>query len=363
MGSVLVFLAIAILILGIAYVNYLNLSSAAILTRIKEVKMRKVLGAQSWQLAQQFMTETLVLLSGAAFISGLLIYLFSPVLSRIFGQPIWIESLILPEVILLVCGIMLTCAFISGTYVVVLSGSFDKKSKLKFKPDSQVLRKSLVVFQFVISVGIIICTLVIKDQLSFMQNQNLGMNVNQKVAIAGPNDAGENRRSKMNAFKESLRSQSFVQELAGSNNIPGIGYNFSAGGITPLVPRPEDENYNYSMLIIDEQFFPVYDIELIAGRNFNMEETIASWNVINKVILNEKAARQLGFENPESAAVLSILWGKPFEIVGVVKDYHHMSLREEIKPMIFLASQADGFFILTMESSNMKANLASIQVI
>ncbi|WP_111672265.1 ABC transporter permease [Algoriphagus litoralis] len=363
MGSVLVFLAIAVLILGIAYVNYLNLSSASILTRIKEVKMRKVLGAQSWQLAQQFMTETLVLLTSAALISGLLIYLFGPLLSQVFGQPIWLGSLVQPQIILLIFGIMLTCALISGIYVVAISGSFDKKSKLKFKPDSQLLRKSLVVFQFVISVGIIICTLVIKDQLSFMQNQNLGMNVNQKVAIAGPNDAGENKGSKMNAFKETLRSKAYIDQMAGSNNIPGIGFNFSAGGITPMVPRPEDENYNYSMLIIDEQFFPVYEIDLLAGRNFTTEETEASWNSINKVILNEKAAKQLGFQNPESAAGQSILWGQPFEVVGVVKDYHHMSLREEIKPTIFLASQADGFFTLTMESTNMKANLADIQAI
>jgi len=363
MGSVLVFLAIAILILGIAYVNYLNLSSASILTRIKEVKMRKVLGAQSWQLAQQFMTETLVLLSLAAFVSGILIYLSGPYLNDIFGTNIWIGSLVQPQVILLVLGIMLACAAISGSYVVILSKSFDQKSKLKFKPDSQVLRKSLVVFQFVISVGIITCTLVIKDQLSFMQNQNLGMNVSQKIAIAGPNDAGENRVSKMNAFKESLRSQAFVKELAGSNNIPGIGYNFSAGGISPQVPRPEDAEYNYSMLIIDEQFIPVYGIELAAGRNFNLEETVGGWNSINKVILNEKAARQLGFETPESAVGQNILWGRPFEVLGVVKDYHHMSLREEIKPSILLASQADGFFTLVVEPTNMKGSLASIEAL
>lgn len=361
MGSVLVFLAIAVLILGIAYVNYLNLSSASILTRIKEIKMRKVLGAQSWQLAQQFMTETLVVLILALSISLVLVYLVDPFLGEIFGTTILIELLIQPGMLALILGMLMTCSAISGLYVVLLSGSFERKSQLKFKPDSQWLRKSLVVFQFVISVGIIICTLVIKDQLSFMQNQSLGMNVNQKVAVAGPNDAGDEQESKMNAFKESLRSQSFVKGLAGSNNIPGIGYNFSAGGISPMVPRPEDEEYNYSMLIIDEQFFPVYEIELLAGRNFSTEEAIASWNSINKVILNEKAARQLGFEKPEDAVGQNILWGNPFEVVGVVKDYHHMSLREEIKPTLFLASQADGFFTLILEYDHLQENLALIQ--
>jgi putative ABC transport system permease protein len=363
MGSVLVFLAIAILILGIAYVNYLNLSSATILTRIKEIKMRKVLGAQPWQLAQQFMTETLLLLSLSILLSTLLIYLSAPFLDGVFGTKIWIASLLQPELILLILAVLMTCSLISGFYVVVLSRNFDRKSQLKFKPDSQVLRKSLVVFQFVISVGIIICTLVIRDQLSFMQNQNLGMNVSQKVALAGPNDAGDNRSSKMSAFKESLRSQSFIQGLAGSNNLPGIGYNFSAGGITPAVPRPEDEKLNYSMLIIDEQFFSIYEIELLEGRNFTLDEAVAGWNSINKVILNEKAASQLGFGEYESAIGQSILWGKPFEIIGVVKDYHHLSLKEEIRPMIFLPNLADGFFTLKIESEGMKENLAAIQQI
>ena len=215
MGSILVFLAIAVLILGIAYVNYLNLSSASILTRIKEIKMRKVLGAQSWQLAQQFMTETLVMLFLSTFISAVLVYLVGPFLDEIFGANIKIEVLIQPGMIAFILGTLVTCSVISGLYVVLLSGNFERKSQLKFKPDNQWIRKSLVVFQFVISVGIIICTLVIKDQLSFMQNQNLGMNVSQKVAIAGPNDAGDERASKMNSFKESLRSQSFVKGLAG----------------------------------------------------------------------------------------------------------------------------------------------------
>ncbi len=361
MGSVLVFLAIAVLILSIAYVNYLNLSSASILTRIKEIRMRKVLGAQSWHLAQQFMTETLLLLTLATLVSAVLIYITGPFLDDIFGTQIWIGSLLQPKVGLIVLGVLMSCSMISGGYVVVLSGNFDRRSQLKFKPESQLLRKSLVVFQFVISVGIIICTLVIRDQLFFMQSQSLGMNVDQKVAIAGPNDAGEDRSSKMNAFKDALRSRSYVKGLAGSNNLPGIGYNFSAGGISPLVPRPEDEEYNYSMLIVDEQFLPVYEIELLAGRNFTLEEAQASWNAAHKVILNEKAARQLGFEKPEDAAGQTILWGEPFEVVGVVRDYHHMSLREEVRPSLLLPSQADGFFTLILEPGQLKQHLAEIQ--
>jgi putative ABC transport system permease protein len=250
---------------------------------------------------------------------------------------------------------------ISGFYVVILSGKFEQRSQLKFKPESQWLRKSLVVFQFVISIGIIICTLVIRDQLSFMQSQSLGMNVDQKLVVAGPNDVGENRSSKMNAFKQSLKSQTFVKGIAGSIKLPGEGYNFSAGGISPLVARPEDKENNYSMFIIDEQFIPTYEIEVLAGRNFTSAEADQNWNNLNKVMLNESAAEQLGFENPAAAVGQNILWGKPFEVVGVTKDYHHVSLREPIKPMIFLASEADGFFTLVVDPSQMKEAIAAVQ--
>lgn len=361
MGSVLVFLAIAILILGIAYVNYLNLSSANILTRIKEIKMRKVLGAHSWQLAQQFMTETLLLLLASLVISIVLLYLSVPFASGVFGTAIWFGALQTPQTILIVAAIIASCALISGFYVVILSGKFEQRSKLSFKPERQLLRKSLVVFQFVISIGIIICTLVIRDQLSFMQSQSLGMNVDQKLIVAGPNDVGENKSSKMNAFKHNLKAQTFVKGIAGSNNLPGQGYNFAAGGITPLVARPEDKDYSYSMFIIDEQFIPTYEIEVLAGRNFNTDEADQNWNNLNKVMLNKSAAEQLGFETPKEAVGQNILWGKPFEIVGVTKDYHHMSLREPIKPMIFLASEADGFFTLVIDSSQITDAIASTQ--
>lgn len=361
MGSVLVFLAIAILILAIAYVNYLNLSSANILTRVKEIKMRKVLGAHSWQLAQQFMVETLLLLLVALSISVVCLYFLEPFATGIFGKEIWFGALKTPQTILVISAIIGSCALISGFYVVVLSGKFEQRAQLKFKPESQVLRKSLVVFQFVISIGIIICTLVIRDQLSFMQTQSLGMNVDQKLVVEGPNDVGENRSSKMNAFKQSLEAQTFVKGIAGSNTLPGQGYNFSAGGITPLVARPEDKEYNYAMFIIDEQFIPTYEIEVLAGRNFTSDEADQNWNNLNKVMLNESAATQLGFENPAAAIGQNILWGKPFDVVGVTKDYHHMSLREPIKPMIFLASEADGFFTLVVDPSQMKEAIVAIQ--
>lgn len=364
MGSVLVFLAMAILILLIAFVNYLNLSSANLLTRIKEIRMRKVMGAFSWQLAQQFMVETILLLGLSLAISLLLFQLLGPFASEILGKPIAQDLWIQPWSIGVIGLILVLAAAFSGIYVVVLSGQFERNSKLKFSAkDNQWGRKSLVVFQFVISIGIILCTLVIRDQLTFMQSQPLGMELTQRVIVEGPEDFQGDKAGKMEVFRQRLLSQSFVQGLAGSNSLPGYSYNFSAGGITPMVPRPEDKDYSYSMFIIDDQFIPTYGIEVVAGRNFNRGEAESNWNNQKKVMLNTKAAQQLGFEDPETAVGQSILWGDPFEVVGVIADYHHMSLREEISPMILLAAEASGYFTLILDNANMQNQIQEVEKI
>lgn len=364
MGSVLVFLAMAALILLIAFVNYLNLSSANLLTRIKEIRLRKVMGAFSWQLAQQFMVETLLLIGLSLVLAFLLFQLLSPFASEILGKPIAENLWVQPWAIGLLLGILLAAAAFSGIYVVILSGRFEKNGKLRFSAqDNQWGRKALVVFQFMISIGIILCTLVIRDQLTFMQSQPLGMELTQRIIVEGPEDFAGDKSGKMDAFRQRLLSQSFVQGLAGSNSLPGYSYNFSAGGITPLAPRPEDKDYNYSMFIIDEQFLPTYGIEVLAGRNFNRGEAEANWNKLRKVMLNAKAAKQLGFESPEAAVGQNILWGEPFEVVGVIADYHHMSLREEISPMILLAAEASGYFTLILENADMSAQIQEIEKI
>lgn len=364
MGTVLVFAAIALMIVGIAYVNYLNLSAANILTRIKEIRMRKLLGADSWQLAQQFMMETLMLMLVAFGLSFLIVKLVEGPYESLFGQPLWFGAFAQPVFWLVITAILLLCTLLSGFYVVALSGKFGHQFQINFQPkSSQTLKKTLVILQFAISVTIIIGTIAIRDQLNFMQNQNLGMDLRQKLVIDGPSDLGENGASKVSAFKSSLRSQAFVEKLSTSNALPGIGYNFFASGITPMVPRPEDKDKSYGMMIMDDEFIDTYGMTLVAGRNFSPEEANQGWGQSKKLMLNENAALGFGFESAEAAVGQSILWGEPYEILAVVKDYHHMSLKEEIMPMIFLPSQASGYFSMVVSSDQMEGNLESIKAI
>lgn len=363
MGTVLVFAAIALMILGIAYVNYLNLSAANILSRIKEIRVRKVFGAGSWQLAQQFMMETLLLMVLALGFSALIVNLVEVPYEQIFSQPLWYGAFFLPAFWFVIIAILGTCTILSGIYVVVLSGKFGHQFQINFQPkNSQTLKKSLVTLQFAISVTIIVGTIAVRDQLSFMQNQNLGMEISQRLVIEGPSDVGENGASRISAFKSSLRSQTFVEKLGTSNALPGISYNFFANGITPMVPRPEDKDKSYGMMIMDEEFTGTYGITLLAGRDFSIEEATQGYGKTKKLMLNEKAALTLGFDNAEAAVGQNILWGEgPYEVVAVIKDYHHMSLKEEIMPMVFLPSQASGYFSIVVKSDQMKKNLESIK--
>lgn len=362
-ATVLVFAVMAILILAIAYVNYLNLSAASILTRLKEIKMRKVLGANSWQVGQQFMVETLLILMLSTTLALVGVYLLESLVVAVLGKSIWLGALNLPVFWILMVALIGFCSLLSGLYVIVLASKFDKKSQVDFKPaGGQLVQKSLVVFQFVISIGIIISTLVIRDQLSFMQNRDLGMNLDQLLVIYGPNELGENGKEKLVSFKDRLANYSFVQGLASSNVLPGRSYNFSAGGITPMVPRPEDRDQSYAMGIIDEKFLEIYEIEIKAGRSFSPNETMQGWYGSRKLMVNESAARTLGFDSPEAAAGRDIKWGEDiYEIAGVVEDYHHLSLKEEILPMILLPNEGQAYFSLIVDPLNLESNLATLQ--
>ena len=362
-AGVFVFGAMAVLILAIAYVNYLNLSAASILTRLKEIKMRKVLGANTWQLAQQFVLETLVLFLISALLAMIGVFLMEPLVVAVLGKSIWLGAFNLPIFWFLLTVIITFCSLISGFYVVILSGKFDKKSQVNLKPESgQWLRKSLVVFQFVISMGMIISTLVIQDQLSFMQNRDLGMNLDQLLVISGPDELGENAREKLVSFKNQLNNFAFVKGSASSNVLPGRSYNFSAAGITPMVPRPEDRDQSYAMGIIDEKFLEVYEIEIKSGRSFSPGEARQGWYASRKLMVNESAAEALGFDGAENAAGQSIKWGEDvYEIVGVVADYHHLSLKEEILPMILLPNEGQAYFSLIVDPVNLEESLTSLQ--
>ena len=364
---VVVFSCVAVLILLIAWVNYINLSTAQALNRAKEVGVRKVLGASRGQLVLQYLTETFILTAAAACIAVALVTVFQNMFNAFTAKPLSLAVLNTGWFWVSGIGLIVLGSLLSGSYVAFVLTSFKPISTIRGKVEATIkgisLRKGLVVFQFTISIVFIIATVILYKQLQYMQTENLGMQVNQLLVIQGPTVSSEDQAEKNFSFKNSLAQLPFVKKYAASNNVPGVGYNFFANGIGSLNATEEAKKKSYAMFICDQNFFDTYGIKLAQGRTFTTDEAERSWNNIRSVIINEKAAQELGFDTKKNIVGEKINWGVPYEIIGVVKDYHHLSLREPIKPTIYLGSVSYGYFTVQTDTKNMQQKIAALKTL
>ena len=363
---VVVFTIVAVLILLIAWVNYINLSTAQALTRAKDVGVRKVLGATRSQLVMQYLTETLLLTICAVWVGFLLVQLLQRLYNSFTGRHLSLSVLNQGWFWLAGIALILIGSVLAGTYVAFVLSSFQPvktiRGKIQKMNGGLSLRKSLVVFQFTISIVFIIATIVLYKQLKFMQTENLGMNVKQRLVIKGPTNSSEEQAERNIAFKNQLAQLPFITKFAASNGVPGKGYNFQADGITSLNPMKGDNHKSYQMLITDSRFFDTYDIKFKEGHSYTNEEANKGWMNSKKLVLNEKAAAQLGFKNGKAVAGKKILWGKEqYEVAGVIKDYHHSSLRQAIEPVIYLPSVSFVYFTIQTDAVNMQSKIKTLE--
>jgi putative ABC transport system permease protein len=365
LGLVTMLLGIALVILGIAWVNYINLSTAQALRRAREAGVRKVLGASQSQIAGQFLRETLVITLVSLVLALIIVRICQPLFNDFTGKTLSLSTLNQGWFWAMAGALILTGSFLSGSYIAFILGRFKPVNILKGQSQGVVkrsyVRNGLVVFQFAVSILFMVATITLFRQLDFMKSGSLGFRIDQHLVVQGPTVSSEDQAARNKTFKQQLAALPFVKQVAASNNIPGRGYNFSTVGITRLVPQAGDEKKNYSMFIADQNFFSVFDIPLIAGRFFTEQEADASWNNDRKVLLNEKAARSLGFEPASSAVGQRIRWGEAFEVIGVVKDYHHLSMHRPIEPVIYLGSVSYSFFTVRTEMKDLPKKIATIE--
>ncbi len=363
---VVVFGGIAVLILLIAWVNYINLSIAQALNRTKEVGVRKVLGASRLQLISQYLVETFLITFISVGIAVFIVNILQNFFNDFTGKQLSLAVLnngwfLLSGIVLIVVGSLL-----AGGYIAFAVTSLRPVVTLRGKPQSSAkgisLRKALVVFQFSASVVLMIATVVIYKQLQFMKTENLGMNLKQLLVISGPTVSSEGQAERNVSFKNSLAQLPYVKKYAASNNVPGVGYNFFVSGIAKLNnPQKDDDRKSYGMFICDQNFFDTYGISFVQGKSFSQNDAERSWNNVKKVIINEKAARSLGFDLKKNIIGEKINWGAPYEIIGVVKDYHHLSFREAIKPTIYLGSVSFSYFTVQTDTRNMKSKINTLK--
>jgi ABC-type antimicrobial peptide transport system permease subunit len=316
------FSAIAIFILIIACINFMNLTTARSMSRLKEIGVKKSMGATRAGLFGQFMVESLLLTFMALILALVASFIIQPFFSQVTSKTLSMSFQ--PELILLLFGIWLLTGFLAGIYPAVYLSKFKPvevmKSNVKGSFGELLARKGLVVFQFAISLVLIIGISVISKQMSFIQNQNLGYDQSHLVQI---NASGINPKQ-LDSFLGELKKSPGV-ENASSLSHPLVGLRSSTIGLNWEGKNPEEqvkfENVTVNMGLIETMGF-----ELVDGRAFSLDFGEED----SKIILNEAAVRIIGLENPVGQIVN--LWGDDKEVIGVIKDFNFESLKENVKP-------------------------------
>lgn len=327
---VYIFSIIALFIMILACVNFMNLSTAQSATRAKEVGIRKVMGSLRTQLIRQFLTEAMLYSFVATVISFILVLLLLRPFNEVSGKSLVFNSIVTGHIWLLVLGLCLFTGLLAGLYPAFYLTSFKPVEVLKgmklFKNNigNLLVRNGLVVFQFTISVVLIICTIVVFEQLKYEQNKDLGLNKENVVVIANTKRLGNNEES----FREELTKQPGVIDASISSSIPTKG-NFgdsyvaeSAGTDKPLV-----SDIDLSSFMVDNNFVTTLKMQILDGRNFSTE-----FNDSASVIINETAAKQIGWKEPVGKYLAYPGNAQRFKVIAVVKDFNVTSLHELVEP-------------------------------
>lgn len=360
---------IAVLILVIAWFNYINLSTAASLKRAKEVGVRKVVGAGQFQLIAQFLGESFLINVTGFGLALMLVALIQKTFNDFTQKDFSLTGLLDNPSWMIAAALLILGALLSGSYVAFSVTSLLPVQILKASSGTRPgpgkdnwLRKVLVVLQFSVSVVLIIATLVLYNQLRFMQNKDLGFKGEQRLVINGP-DLGEGKFLETSSamLDDQVSALPYVKKLSHTGIVPGTYYSFHASGIVRQGQKSDDAKKGYAMGIIDDRYLSVFQIGLAAGRNFTVTEAELAWEKSKKLMINETAARQLGFESPQKAVGAMISWGESFEIVGVVKDYNHQGLQEAVDPIIFMPRRSGGKLVLQISGGNMQKQLKELE--
>jgi putative ABC transport system permease protein len=355
---VYIFSAIAILILVIACINYINLATAKAADRAKEVGVRKVVGALRKQLVVQFIGESVIITAVAfvlaMFLSSAGLQLFNGLTGKDFTTAMIFEPKLLSMCVVVLAGI----AILSGLYPALVITGFKPVNILKgnFRTSGRGvwLRKSLVVFQFTVSIILVIGTIVIMKQVGYIQNKKLGYEKDNTVML--PLDG------KTNEVFDQIKT-----ELLRRGHVTAVGRATEApvriqAGYSIQIPGGGDRGMIIAAAIVDEGYIPATGVEVMAGRNFN-EADIRKMekDTITSFIPNETALRELGIDIDKAVGMPLKMSGRKGQIVGVMRDFHFASLHEKIKPLVFFLEpdQFNTYFVRL--GSDPQASLADLK--
>ncbi|MGI8581218.1 MAG: ABC transporter permease [Chitinophagaceae bacterium] len=358
---VYIFSAIALFILLIACINYMNLSTARSVLRAKEIGVRKVAGAGKSELVTQFLSESVLICLLATVLAFLLTWLTLPWLNNISGLHLNINSLLKWQIIITLLLVPFIIGIASGIYPAMFLSSFQPIKVLKgivqVGGKSISFRKVLVVMQFAISIILIISTAIVFRQLRYMQNKDLGFNREHIVTLNYVTGLNETYQS----FKTELLSNSYVKDAGRSSRIPtgrlldAMGSEINRGD--SLEPAKADIKY----VVAEPEFLSTYGIKMVAGRNFSKDFSTDS----GSFIINEAAAKVLLLKSNEEAIGKQFRYGgRKGELIGVFKDFNFESMHQRILPLVFFIPRRPSSYAtisIKIAGNNIPAALAHIE--
>ena len=357
----------AIFILIIAWINYINFSIARSSENSKEISIRKINGSSRFQLLTQLLIDAALINFFAVLISLAVIQATLPVLKIVIGLPAaisfgWENGLILFAIFLLgtLCSGLYPAIFISGLNPVSLL-----KTRVSRSAVSLNLNRVLIVVQFTATAVLIIGTITVFHQLSFLRNSELGLNLDQTLIVKGPAVKDSTYEATLSSFYNETKHISGISSFAIASSIPGHELHWGRS----FAPHDNPEaSIGCYIIAIDESFFDLFEAHFVAGKNY--PDGTTAWK--DAIIINEAAARQFGYTDPSHALGQIVLWEEnegqfPKEVIGVVSDFNQQSLRNKVEPIVFTlkkyvyAPWSGEFFAFKMSASNLEGSIKEVR--
>ncbi|MES2111151.1 MAG: ABC transporter permease [Bacteroidota bacterium] len=352
---------IGFIIMGIAWINYINLSTARSVERAKEVGVRKVLGAAKSNLIRLFMVENMLINLMAIAIAAIAVICLTPWFNNLMGRETALSFSMSGTYWLIFLAMFLGGTLLSGLYPAFILSGYQPVAVLKgaFKNTSGglMLRKSLIIVQFSISVILIAGTIIVYQQVSFMRQQKLGVDISQTLVLDGAGSVNDSLyTSIIEPFKAELRKNKGVKGMSVSTSVMGKEI-YWTNSYQSLDHKELGAGTLYR-LGVDYDFLPQFQVKLLAGRNFSKDFPTD----LKTAVINEKAMEQLGFKNPEDAIGRRISSGDTLTVIGVVQSFHHLGLQKPIDPqLITLRLNSRQAYSIKLQTADLSGTVASVK--
>jgi putative ABC transport system permease protein len=335
-NSLITLIVIAVVILLTAWINYINLTTARSMERVKDIGLRKVAGASQKELTSQFITESWLVNLTSAFLAIIFVLILEKVFNRIIGENIGLFILTQLKFWLFAIGFITAGIIISGFYPAFIMSRIKPAGIIKtnyFTSGSAgITRQILVIFQFAAAIILICGTFIIYKQVKFMEKQDLGVKIDQTIVLKYP-VSREGLNQKINLFAENLETESFVESVSLTGSVPGMEIAYFASN--RLQGEGSEQHRLYEMLTVDEDFIGAFGFKLLAGRGFQQ----VFGNERGSILVNETAMLYLNINKPEDAIGRKVLLegeNEPVTIIGVVQNWHQRGLGNAYTPIMII---------------------------